>query len=496
MPELTEIDRATGASDLRQGIHGESAPGKVAEPQPPHEAPPVFQLIVVFATGAAFLLGVLFEVDPLNGFAHWTAWKWPWRDDIDPLRLAVFVAPALALIYSVLRRAESASEPEARHRAPLSLALLAVASFLMQFLSMLAEPRGLETLRQLVLSPLATSYYLDASAIHGLRDWLRNFDRLSLGFHSATHPPGPVLFYYVFFKVFGFSEGALIGGCAVGAAATLGVIAMYAFAGLWTRDPRTRLIVSAFYALVPALTVFFPEMDQVYPILAMLLILFWCRSLEGARTADRNALYLGVTLFVTTFAAYNLLSVGAFFVYYAAWWLWRQGWTKPALLALARISAIAAITYAGLQLLLSLATGYNAVASFRAALASQRIYEAAWHRPYAIFALVDPYDFFLGAGIIALPLVIFYWWGARKEFDPARKDIALSLIGLATILTIDLTGILRGEASRVWLFLQPLLVVPVGLQLARFRGRLLLAIVSLQWLIVAALRAKMTFIRP
>jgi hypothetical protein len=83
-----------------------------------------------------------------------------------------------------------------------------------------------------------------------------------------------------------------------------------------------------------------------------------------------------------------------------------------------------------------------------------------------------------------------------QEFDPRRKEIALTLIGLATILTIDFTGILRGETSRVWLFLQPLIVVPVAMELSRYRGRWRLALFSMQWLIVACLKAKMIFIRP
>ena len=63
----------------------------------------------------------------------------------------------------------------------------------------------------------------------------------------------------MFFKLLGPDTGALIGGCVVGLLASLGVVTMYQFAGLWTPDRRTRLIASAFYALMPSLTVFFPN---------------------------------------------------------------------------------------------------------------------------------------------------------------------------------------------------------------------------------------------
>jgi hypothetical protein len=95
-----------------------------------------------------------------------------------------------------------------------------------------------------------------------------------------THPPGPILFYYAFFKLLGPRTGALIGGCVVGLLGSAGAVVMYMFAGLWTSDRRTRLTASAFYALLPALTVFFPEFDQAYPLFSMLLILFWVRALR------------------------------------------------------------------------------------------------------------------------------------------------------------------------------------------------------------------------
>jgi hypothetical protein len=74
--------------------------------------------------------------------------------------------------------------------------------------------------------------------------------------------------------------------------------------------------------------------------------------------------------------------------------------------------------------------------------------------------------------------------------------IALTLIGLATIATVDLSGLLRGETARVWLFLQPLMVVPVALELARLRWSWRLSIFALQWWILLCVKAKMSFIEP
>jgi hypothetical protein len=488
MPGLSEIAAATENSASGE----ETAPQDRPILQEPQSWLLIFEAVATLALGAVFLVGVILEKNPLNGFPHLTGWEWPWRSDEDIIRLAVFLLGPFALINFVLRKVEGKSSP----RVSIYLGFLALGNFLMQIMAMLADARGTELLRDIVASPSATSYYLDASRIDHLAVWLRHFDQASLGFHSSTHPPGPILFYYAFFKGFGFPEGALIGGFAVGFVGSLGILVTYAFAGLWTGDRRTRVIASAFYALLPALTIFFPEMDQVYPILSMLLILFWCKSLESRREIPWEALCFGAVLFVSVFFAYNLLATGAFLAYYAIYWLWRQRWRRASWLSLLRISAISGAVCAAAFLALWLSTGYNPIASFRHALAYQAIYSAMLRRPYLISTLVDPYDFFLGAGILALPLLLFHLYRMSQEFDPRRKEIALTLIGLATILTIDFTGILRGETSRVWLFLQPLIVVPVAMELSRYRGRWRLALFSMQWLIVACLKAKMIFIRP
>jgi hypothetical protein len=447
------------------------------------------EALTVLAVGVAFFIGVAFQRSPLNGSLRLTHWEWPWRD-LGILHTALFLIVPFACIAYVLWKAES--RPDSRFS--FDLWILALGNFLLQIMGILADSRGFGLIQQTVRSWSATSYFMDAARIQDLATWLHDFDRASLGFHSSTHPPGPILFYYPFFQL--FDSAALIGGCVVGCVGSLGVLVTYKFAGLWTDNHHTRLIASAFYALLPATTLFFPEMDQVYPIFSMLLILSWCRSLDSKQRIPLESLYLGAILFLSTFFAYNLLTVGAFLAYYGLYWIWQQGWTRSSWITLLINSGIAAGVCTGAYLALWLATGFNPIASFRHALANQAAYAVFLNRPYLRYALFDPYDFFLGAGIVALPLLLFQLYRVPRDFDPTRKEVALTLIGLATILTIDLTGTLRGEAARVWLFLLPLLVVPVALELYRFRWRWRIAIFSMQWLIVACVKAKMFFIIP
>ncbi len=278
-----------------------------------------------------------------------------------------------------------------------------------------------------------------------------------------THPPGPILFYYFFFKWLGPSAGALVGGCVVGLLGSTGSVVMYAFAGLWTSDQRTRLTASAFYALLPALIVFFPEFDQVFPIFSMLLVYAWVSALVRSTSRTRYALYAGAVLFLATFFAYNLLTVGTFLAYFGLYWLWRENWSLPAWMNLLRATSITLGVFAGLSAALQLGGVYHPLASFRHAMSNQASVQWRTYYPFPIF---DLYDYLLGSGIISLPILWFHLRRSFNDWDAQRIDVALTLIGLATILTIDLSGLLRGEAARVWLFLQPLLVVPVAMELS------------------------------
>ena len=453
---------------------------------------------MVLAIGIAFCAGVAHHWGPLNGGGQLTRWlqlkhwAWAWRNG-SILKVAALLFAPFTLIAWVLWRIEKDPLP-ARPR--LFLGLLALSNFLLQTLAMLANRQGVQRVREIVASPLATSYFDDAMAIQRPLEWLGHFHTAHLGLHSSTHPPGPILFYYLFFKLFGPAMGALIGGFAVGLLASAGVPLIYTFAGLWTSDQRARLTASAFYALLPALTVFFPEFDQIYPILTMLLILFWVMALRVLPEASRYAFCTGALVFVSTFFAYNLLLIGVFLAYYGLYWLWRQGWTWRAVATLVRTSAIALAVCAGLYAVLWLASGYNPGASFGHAISHQAVRAAHLNRPYGIYAALDPYDFFLGTGIIALPVLLFHLQRLLKHFDTKRTDTALTLIGLGTILTVDVSGLLRGEVARVWLFLQPLVAVPVALELSRLSWPWKLSIFTLQWWIVVCVKARMTFVVP
>ena len=451
------------------------------------------QVTIILIVGFLFGLGVIYEWEPLNGLASITKWEWPWQD-LGILQMGLPMLAPFAAIACILWLTD-----RPRPNIPVAVWLLSIviASLGLQLISVAADPRGLDRITKIVASPDATAYFTDASHIQNLADWMRRFEHANLTGHSFTHPAGPILFYYAFIGMFGPESGAFWGGCAVGLLASLGSVVMYFFAGLWTSDQRTRLVAAAFYTLIPALTVFFPELDQVYPILSMLIILSFVRSLESESPWHLYALGLGAAAFVATFMAYNLVMLGVFLVYYAIYRLWIVAPGESSqLVNVVRTSALGIAVTAFLYAVLWLATGYNIFAAFGHALSMQKLIAQKLARPYPVLVFTDLYDFVLASGIIAVPILCFYLRTFRVTSLKDQKPIALTLIGLATILTVDISGLLRGETARVWLFLQPLIVIPVAIELARIRLSWRLALFAMQWWILVLVKAKMSFIEP
>jgi hypothetical protein len=188
--------------------------------------------------------------------------------------------------------------------------------------------------------------------------------------------------------------------------------------------------------------------------------------------------------------------VGAFFLCYGLYWLWREAWTRQTWFILTRSAGAAACTCCGLYLTLAVATGYNPLAAFLRALDNQAFLTARLPRPYAVFAVFDLYDFSLGAGMMVLPLLWFYVKGLLGQFKTGRADIALTLIGLITILVVDLSGLLRGETARVWMFLQPWLAIPAALAISTLPWTWRVAMFAMQWWILVCLKTKMYFVGP
>lgn len=443
-------------------------------------------LISIIALELVFLAGTIFHVDYFNGSPYW---RWDWRH-LNYLRTTFYLAlPLIPFVYALYKTQTLKKEEAAR-----KLVIVMMASNgLFQVMGMAAELQPLELLKSIVLSRRATSYFYDAGQINDIFSFLENFHTLDLRAHSSVHPPGPILFYYVMIQLFGADAGAYIGGFAVAIMASLGVLVLYLFSSLWTEDSKTRLTICALYAFLPGLVLFFPQFDQVYPIFSMLLIYYWEMSLRGAR---RTAIYLGLVLFMATFFAYNLLAIGAFHLLSATVFLFAEANAGRKLRTVVATGITAISTTVLCYFVLFLLTGFNPVLSFGRALVEHARILSVVQRPYGFYLCYNFYEFFLSSGIILMPLLLTFVRKTVGSIKAVDKSVTLTYIGLVSIIVIDLTGLLHSETARLWLFLQPLIMIPVGFELVLLSKPRRWLVFLLLWVNLVVIKTNMWFVIP
>ena len=158
-------------------------------------------------------------------------------------------------------------------------------------------------------------------------------------------------------------------------------------------------------------------------------------------------------------------------------------------------SALALLTTGGLFGLLYAAFGYDHYAALRQPMTIQQKLAQVWGRPYQYTVFWDLYDFFLASGWLSLGVLAAFL--IRWQSDPRASSFrlpAFAAAGLLGVLAVDLTGLLRGATARVWLFLQPLVIPLVGVDLGSWRGPWRYCAWAVMLLILAVMRSRLNFI--
>jgi len=106
----------------------------------------------------------------------------------------------------------------------------------------------------------------------------------------------------------------------------------------------------------------------------------------------------------------------------------------------------------------------------------------------------DLYDFALASGWMSFALVGFYFKSAfRQGLSPQSRVATLSVL---QFVLIALTGALQVETARIWMFMLPMLMLPVGLELANWRPGARLAVYAALLILTAEMCQSMEFITP
>jgi len=356
-------------------------------------------------------------------------------------------------------------------------------------------------------STVGTEYFRTAYEVQNVTAFLRDYPRFmaTAQYHVATHPPGAVLFYWLGLQIlehvpglhglFRYLAESWSGGSALEiarfsqqfpSAANLPpaavpaalfstfllmlcgssvVIPLYLLARL-EGDRRSALLTAVCFCTVPSFLLFFQSLDQLVLVLATWTVYFFLRGAQR----ERFGLFLaaggmwGLTLFVSLGALPLGVLGGVFLVGWGwqrrsqgTWWQWLIGFV--AFLGGA----------VGVWLLLALLGDFSPVEVIRQGLAAHaRVTTVEFPRTYRLWVWLNGVDF---AVFLGLPLTV--GWGRslaealrRLRQPPAANPSSpgscrqwLNLALFLTLLALDLSGRVRAEVGRIWLFLMPLAVV-------------------------------------
>lgn len=336
---------------------------------------------------------------------------------------------------------------------------------------------NLDLITIIVDNPVATSYYTDALAVSGtpLKTWMILYPELmpQMHLHSQSKPPGPILFWFILLKLMGNSATtALTGGLLLGALGTLSIPATYLFLRHLLGKDDAAFSGASFLALCPGFVLFFPMIDSTYILLSTAMIGFWYTALRTDRIWASIA--LGAVLALTCLITFNILVIGLFMAI-MPWLMWKR--INCAL----RHGVVALGTTVVILMIVWITIGYNPIATFASAWRNQQELLKTWgsQRPWPDTAPWDLVDFALGAGYLSVALLVFWLIAEfRGPREPAAQRIApdeprphispraLVILSIVQFTAVAALGLLQLETARVWNFMLPLLMIPVGLELS------------------------------
>ncbi len=425
----------------------------------------------------------------------------------------------LALAGWLLARLRAAPE----RRAPLFG--LAGIAFGLQWLCLTAHPLGQASLAALVLNPASNSYVQTAreqgASLAMLRDYHRRMPRLMS--HAQTQGAGPVLFFGGLHRFFrrcpltapvaetaialdpGLSTKALavafgdwwrwpispddvsaayMVALLVMALAASGVVAA-GLLGERVGGSHGLVVGAAAYLLIPGLTLYASSLDTVYAALTGWTLLAWVRAVEadhdGGAVHWAQLVGLGLAVGLGVTLGYLIIIAAIAGATLLLWWRAgrRARW-------LAARSPLLVVPLLG-ALLAKLALGYDLLAVRRVSDAlREHGYNQLWNRPYATFLWRNEWEALVFLGLPLATLAVIAARGALRVDGCRLLSLCLAVLLAATVIT----GRIRGETSRMWLFAAPVVSTWLAAGLAEpdspaARRRLLaLALLAAAWLLI------------
>ncbi len=331
-----------------------------------------------------------------------------------------------------------------------------------------------------------SGYFTTAVTTPDLNQLLANFPAAmpQLPIHAQSHPPGAILLHGLSWQAFQalpsvaesvalplrtlqcHNPGLMALDNAQIAAATIGMLLpligalavwpLYAVAKRVATPIAAAITVMAF-PLLPLFAMWPAQWDQLYPLLLFVGLYLAHTGLE--KKSLWRVFLAGVPLSLATFFSVGNFVLMVIVGLYGAAWLWFQ---RPIAVSPRRAtsqSLVLLIVYLLGCLLIWLAYwlfyGVNPLAVISTG--SRLAFESTTgNRSYGVWLLGNPLDF---AVFLGFPIVILLLANLIKRLPFPKSLLPITVATFGTLLLLWLSGIVRGEVGRLWLYLGPLVVL-------------------------------------
>lgn len=402
---------------------------------------------------------------------------------------------------------------------------------------------GLDEVPLITINEIHTSYFLDAAKVGSMTEFLGTFHlRMpTLLCHSKTHPPGPIVFYWLILSLLRIApavssfilklgsglhlnleyianslrtsginpthevlSSAIASGFVLPLIASMTIFPIYFF-GKRLYGPELALTSSVIFLVIPSMTQFSPQMDQLFSLFAVSTVAAFYYALE-----DRDWRYSaasGFLMFLGLFFSLGILAllpimlclyVRAYLAEKATGWYGRE---ERRTRFVVQNGLVFILGFSIPYVLSLLVFEFSLLRVFAAILADQRRFNVTQHRTYSTWLVYNLYDFFVFLGVPVSMLLAKRIYNFLKNVQhEIQKQTNLFLVALiASLAILDFSGVTRGEVARMWIFLMPLVVLAgaPGLQSAgdgekSLNTRLLLVTLLMQFFSIIVFKTNLS----
>jgi len=433
-------------------------------------------------------------------------WQWPLRTNIDLARAVVPLSALAAYVAAGMWWLRVfAQDTVSRKVERVFLLFLTIAAPLIQ----LALAFGVSRVPLLeffgpTVSVHNSGYFTTAVATQDLNHLLANYPSImpTLPIHAQSHPPGPIVAHWLSWQAFQVlgpateavalplrtlqchNPGLMTLDNAQIASASLGMLLpligglavwpLYAW-GKRVVGVRAAAMTSLLFPILPLFAMWPAQWDQIYPLLLLLGLYFAHTGLE--RGSIWRVLLAGVPLSVASFFSVgNFVLMAIVGLYGVVWLVIRR--MKPLALDVLKFGVTFALGSLSIWIAYAVIYGVNPLDVI--ATGSRLAFESTTgNRTYGAWLVGNPIDFAVFLGVPIIVALMARLVSRRDDKSTSADSTALIVATFGTLLALILSGIVRGEVGRLWMYFGPL----CGLIAARFftrRSSLVIALLALQ----------------